>query len=174
MSNRRNPYFSGDNPEWEVRLKIEHVAMAAMVALAAGVAAIAADRDEVPAAVRQTITTANNDWLKAMKAQDAAGVAAPYADDAVFVLPTGEAVQGRAAIERMSRERFARTGRVVDGTIGDDGLTRTGQYVYEWGHANLRVAAGEGRTVESGGHFLTVWAADANGRWRIIRNLSLP
>lgn len=156
-------------------MKVEHVMTIAAVALAAGAVGIAAaDRDEVPPAVKQTIAKANNDWLTAMKAQDAAGVAAPYADDAVFVLPTGDSVQGRAAIERMSRERFARTGRVVDGTIGDDGLTRTGQYVYEWGHANLRVAAGEGRTVASGGHFLTVWAADANGRWRIIRNLSLP
>jgi len=69
----------------------------------------------VPQAAKRTIADANSAWLEAMKRQDAIGVAAPYADDAVFVTPTGETLHGRAAIETFHRERFQKSGRVVDG-----------------------------------------------------------
>jgi uncharacterized protein (TIGR02246 family) len=128
----------------------------------------------VPQAAQRTIADANQAWLEAMKRQDAAGVAAPYADDAVFVTPTGETLHGRAAIEAFHRERFQKSARVIDGQIADDGMTLEGQLVYEWGHATLRVAGTDGKTTSATGRFLTVWSPDASGRWRIIRNLSLP
>lgn len=128
---------------------------------------------DVPEVTCRTIADANAAWLQAMKRQDAAAVADAYGDDAVFVTPTGETLKGRAAIERFSRERFARTGRVIDGTIEDDGFARTGEYVYEWGHATLDVESRDGKRSRVTGRFVTVWAADARGRWRIIRNLSL-
>jgi len=145
--------------------------IASTVIVAAQIAgATAAD---VPADARRTITETNAAWLQAMKRQDAAAIAAIYGDDAVFVTPTGEALKGRAAMERFERERFAQTGRVIDGTIEDDGLARTGAYVYEWGHAALTVERRDGKTSHVVGRFLTVWSADAHGRWHIIRNLSL-
>ena len=128
----------------------------------------------VPELARKTIAEANAAWLEAMKRQDAKAVAEPYADDAVFVTPTGDTLHGRAEIEAFHRDRFQKSGRVLDGTIEDDGLTLEGKLIYEWGHATLRVAGGGGRISEAGGRFLTVWAADSTGRWRIIRNLSLP
>ncbi len=144
-----------------------------MTAIMAPVVFVAAGAS-VPAAARQTIAAANAAWLDAMKRQDAVAVAEPYSDDAIFVSPTGDAVRGRAAIEALYRERFQHSGRVVDGRIEDDGLTLEGALVYEWGHATLRVATAGGGTTTAGGRFLTVWAADASGRWRISRNLSLP
>jgi ketosteroid isomerase-like protein len=127
----------------------------------------------IPAAARQAIAETNAAWLAAMKRQDAAAI---YGDEAVFVTATGETLRGRTAIEHFERERFTATGRVLDGTIEDDGLARSGRFVYEWGHATLRVersdASTSKRTVT--GHFLTVWSVDSSGRWRIIRNLSLP
>lgn len=44
-----------------------------------------------------------------MQRQDAKAIVEPYADDAVFVLATGESVRGRAAIEQLMRNRFRRT-----------------------------------------------------------------
>jgi len=141
-----------------------------VIALTAAMAQDAA----IPAAARRTIAETNAAWLQAMKRQDAAAIAAIYGDEAVFITATGETLRGRTAIEKFERERFGAAGRVVDGAIEDDGVAPAGELVYEWGHATLRVAAPDGNLRTVTGHFLTVWATDASGRWRIIRNLSLP
>ena len=93
----------------------------------------------VPESARHAIAAANDEWLPAMQHQDAATIAAVYADDGVFVGAGGEAVRGRAAVEQFMRDRFARSGRVVGGKLVQDGLTRAGAFIYEWGHADLRV-----------------------------------
>jgi uncharacterized protein (TIGR02246 family) len=66
----------------------------------------------VPASARQTIAAANAEWLMAMKRRDPHRIAAAYAEDAVLIVVTGEAVQGRAAIEQFMRDRFARSSLV--------------------------------------------------------------
>ncbi len=144
---------------------INSMLVAALLAAAAG--------SSIPDAARKTIDATNAAWLDAMKRHDAAAIAAIYGDDAVFVTPAGDSLRGRAAIEAFERDRFATNGRVLDGSIADDGVTRTGKYVYEWGHATLRMAGPLGSPSTVTGRFLTVWAQDASGRWRIIRNLSL-
>jgi len=128
----------------------------------------------VPADARVAIERANNDWLPAMKRQDARAIAEVYADDGVFVLPSGDSVKGRAAIEQLMRDRFSRTGPVVGGTLTQDNLVAAGSMIYEWGHAEIAMG---GRANLSASRvtarYLTVWQRDASGRWRIIRNLSL-
>jgi uncharacterized protein (TIGR02246 family) len=128
----------------------------------------------VPADARAAIERANNDWLPAMKRQDARAIAEVYADDGVFVLPSGDSVKGRAAIEQLMRDRFSRTGPVVGGTLKQDDLVAAGSMIYEWGHAEIAFG---GTANLSASHvtarYLTVWRRDASGRWRIIRNLSL-
>jgi uncharacterized protein (TIGR02246 family) len=137
-------------------------------------AAPAGRKPRVPLAARRTIAAANAEWLRAMKSQNVTAIAEPYDEQAVFVTATGEAVRGRPAIEQLMRARFAKIGRVVGGTIVEDGLTRVGTMIYEWGHADLQLSHDGGKPTVSKGRYLTVWKADASGRWRIIRNLSLP
>jgi uncharacterized protein (TIGR02246 family) len=128
----------------------------------------------VPADARAAIARANDDWLGAMQRQDAKAMVEPYAEDGVFVLATGTAVTGRAAIEQLMRERFRTGGRIVSGRLHQDDLVTAGSMIYEWGHAELEVARppaqGPTRTI---GRYLTVWKRDGAGNWRIIRNLSL-
>jgi uncharacterized protein (TIGR02246 family) len=133
-----------------------------------------APADAVPADARAAIARANGDWLPAMRRQDAKAIADVYADEGVFVLPNGDSVKGRAAIEQLMRDRFSRTGPVVGGTLKQDDLVVAGSMIYEWGHAELEMG---GRADQSPSRvtarYLTVWQRDASGRWRIIRNLSL-
>jgi uncharacterized protein (TIGR02246 family) len=127
----------------------------------------------IPVEARAAIARANEEWLPAMKRQDAAAVVEPYADDAVFVTATGESVKGHAAIAQLMRDRF-KAGRVVGGTLQQDDLVSAGSMIYEWGHAELEMTGPSGGpTSRSTGRYLTVWKRDASGRWRIIRNLSL-
>ncbi len=128
---------------------------------------------DVPADARAAIARANEEWLPAMKKQDARAIVEPYADDAVFVLPSGDSVKGRAAIEELMRSRFSTAGRVESGTLQQDDLVVVGSMIYEWGHADLEMAGARGGPPSHAtGRYLTVWKRDSSGRWRIIRNLS--
>lgn len=144
----------------------------ALLVTASGASAQATQSD-IPAAARQTIAAANADWLTAMKRGDVATVVAPYADDGVFVTANGDVFRGRAAIEQMMRDRFAASGTPTSGTIVQDGITRAGTAIYEWGHAQLVYTKGGSTPTTTVGRYLTVWAPDASGRWSITRNVSL-
>ena len=146
--------------------------VALVIAFAAPLAAAPPER--VPADARAAIAAANAAWVPAMQRQDVAAIVEPYADDGVFVTPTGESVKGRAAIGQLMRDRFAKTGRMVAGTITQDGLVRVGDLIYEWGHAEMRLAQEGGAQTSAAGRYLTGWRHEADGGWRIARNLSLP
>lgn len=134
-----------------------------------------ADSTAVPAAARAAIDSVNADWLPALRRKDAAAIAEPYADDGVLVTPTGETFRGRAAVEEAMRTSITRMGNaLLGGRLVQDGITRAGPLIYEWGHAELEIARPGGEPAHVTGRYLTVWRQDAGGRWRISRNLSLP
>src|ERR1043165_20880 len=58
----------------------------------------------------RAVEKANSEFIVAMKTGDAATIAAPYTDDASFIMIDGTCVQGRAQIEKLYRDRFARFG----------------------------------------------------------------
>ena len=133
-----------------------------------------ADSAAIPASARQEIARLDAASLAAMKAGDAATVASLYADTAVFVTIGGRVYRGRRGVEEFMRARFRAGGRPASGTIVQDGLTRAGAMIYEWGHVELRMAEADPGAEPLRGRYLTVWAPEAAGRWRIVRNLSLP
>jgi hypothetical protein len=58
----------------------------------------------------RAIEKANSDFIVAMKTGDAATIAAPYTDDASFITVDGACIHGQTEIEKMYRDRFARSG----------------------------------------------------------------
>ncbi|MGE5243735.1 MAG: YybH family protein [Betaproteobacteria bacterium] len=128
----------------------------------------------VPADARATIAAANAGWVKALEAGTPDTTAEPYAADGIFVTATGTVITGRDAIAKLMRDRLAQTGKATSARLVQDGLTRQGALIYEWGHAVLEFAREGSAPVHSGGRYLTVWQMGAAGRWEIIRNLSLP
>jgi uncharacterized protein (TIGR02246 family) len=132
------------------------------------------DTTGIPASVRAMIDSVNADWIPALNRRDAAGIAAPYADDGVLITATGESFRGRAAVEQAMRESVARITGTVSGRLVQDGLTRAGPLLYEWGHAEMEIARPGREPAHGSGRYLTVWRLEADGRWRISRNLSLP
>ena len=78
----------------------------------------------------RAVEKANSDWVAAMKTGDAAAIAAPYADDAVFVGMDGASIRGRVEIEKMYRARFERMGlarstRIDSKNLVGDGISPT-------------------------------------------------
>lgn len=126
------------------------------------------------AAARPAIEHANGDWVRAMKAGDAAAIAEAYADDGVFVLPDGTTFKGRAAVEALykARTRTAAAASIAGGGIESQGIVCGGdEMLYEWGQGVLRTRTPEGGEQSRGGPYLTVWKR-VDGRWKIVRNLA--
>ncbi len=141
--------------------------------LLAAAAASVPQENAVPDDARATIAAANAAWIPALEKQDAAAIAAPYAEDGIFVAPVGTVVRGRAGVAQLMKDRFSQMGKVRKGELVQDGMTRQGSFIYEWGHATLETER-DGVPARSGGRYLTVWQKNAAGRWEIVRNLYLP
>ena len=155
-----------------MHFSLHHVMLriASVLLFLASTSAAAAELD---AALHDTVQKANAEWAEAMKTGDAVVIAAPYADDAVFVLPDGKALQGRAAIEALYRDGFAKGGLASATKIDSKSLVRDDDLAYESGNADITVMR-QGKPVTRGGRYLTVWQAQADGTWKIMRNLVLP
>ncbi|HYJ46195.1 MAG TPA: SgcJ/EcaC family oxidoreductase [Pyrinomonadaceae bacterium] len=121
----------------------------------------------------RAVRKANAEWATAVKSGDAATIAAPYADGALFILADGKCIRGRAEIEKMYREGFERGGVATSARIDSKKLVVDGDLAYESGYGEIGRSK-EGKVSTSGGRYLTVWQRTADGEWKIIRNIVLP
>ena len=174
-------------PTWSRRIAPLGLLASALLAgptLAAQVAARPAAADAgggsldtaaILARARPDIDAANAAWLPGMQRRDAGAIAAPYADSGLFVAGDGTVTRGRAAVARMYADRFTRLRPIRAGALVQDGLTVLGPTrVAEWGHGWLELAPERDGAPpgHSGGTYLTVWQREADGHWRIVRNLA--
>jgi len=151
------------------RLRSALLATCALLFLVAAIA-VAATPDS---SLEKAVARANAEWAAAMKTGDAAVIAAPYTDDSVFVLADGKSLQGRAAVEQMYRDGFQKGGPSSTTKIDSKSLVRDGDMAYESGYAEVGVFR-QGKPVTRGSRYLTVWQAQSNGAWKILRNIVLP
>lgn len=121
----------------------------------------------------RSIEKANSEWAAAMKNGDAAAIARPYLDDAVFVGADGACIRGRAAIEALYVERFRKSGMASATRIEPRNVARDGDLAYESGYGEMTFTR-DGKPVTAGGRYLTVWARQPDGGWKILRNVVLP
>ena len=120
----------------------------------------------------QAVARANSEWAAAMKTGDAAIIAAPYAEDGVFIGIDGSCIKGRPEIEKMYRDRFQSRGFAVSTKIDSRRLTLDGDLAYESGYAEISMKK-DGSTKVNGGRYFTIWQKQTAG-WKIIRNIVLP
>ena len=118
------------------------------------------------------IQKANSEFLTAMKTRDAATIAAPYADNAIFLLPDGRCIQGRAEIEKMYRTGFEQSGPPKDTKLDSKNVFLDGDVGYESGSAEITVIK-EGKAITRTSRYLTVWQRGTDGEWKIVRNIVL-
>ena len=119
------------------------------------------------------VKKANGDFEIAMTRSDTATIAEPYTADAVFVSPDGTAIRGRAAIEQLYRDRFAKTGPALETRIVSEELMLDGDFAYERGRGSITRRVREER-VTDWARFLTVWQSQPDVALKIFRNVVLP
>src|SRR4051794_35292792 len=109
---------------------------AAMLFLCAGSSMPAASGD---AKLDDAIKKANSEFLSAIKTGDAATIAAPYAEDGIFILSDGTTIHGRAEIEKMYRTRFEKFGPPTSTMLNSRNVSVDDDIGYESGDAETTV-----------------------------------
>lgn len=92
------------------------------------------------------IQKANSEFLVAVKTGDAATIAAPYAENGLFVLADGTCIQGRTEIEKMCRRGFDKSGPPSSSELDSKNVVLDGDVAYESGNAQVTVIK-EGKRV---------------------------
>ena len=133
------------------------------------------DTAAILASARSEIEAANAAWLPGLRQHDAKAIAAPYADSGLFIAGDGTVTRGREAVARMYEARFPKLRPIRAGGIVQDGLTVLGPTrIAEWGRGwlDLEPERAGAPPVRSGGSYVTIWERQADGHWRIVRNMA--
>ena len=124
----------------------------------------------LPANLKHDIDAGNQEWIDGLKAGDAEKIAAIYAPDAVNCNPQGDCVKGPAAVADQYRKVIAKFGHADSGMVRGSALHVDGDLAYESGYAEAHFPGG----AVLRGRYSTVWKRQADGHWKIFRNMSLP
>lgn len=134
------------------------------------------EMDEAPtaaeiAAVRSTIEAANTVAAAAINAGDVAKLLPNYTDAAVFMLPNAPAMRGRAEIEAglkamMEGATFSNT------KFTTEDVMLAGDIAVETGSNEMTITPKGGKAMVDKGKYLTVWKRQADGSWKIVRDVS--
>jgi len=133
------------------------------------------DTAAILASARPEIEAANAAWLPGLRQHDAKAIAAPYADSGLFIAGDGTVTRGRDAVARMYEARFPKLRPIRGGGIVQDGLTVLAPTrIVEWGRGwlDLEPQTAGAPPVRSGGSYVTIWERQADGHWRIVRNMA--
>lgn len=133
------------------------------------------DTATILASARPEIEAANAAWFPGLQHRDARAIAAAYSDSGLFIAGDRTVTRGRDAVMRMYAARFPRLRPLRAGGVVQDGLTVLGPTrIAEWGHGWLEMEPERNGDppVRSGGTYLTIWEREADGHWRIVRNLA--
>ncbi len=133
------------------------------------------DTAAILASARPEIEAANAAWLPGLRQHDAKSIAAPYAESGLFIAGDGTVTRGRDAVARMYEARFPKLRPIRGGGIVQDGLAVLAPTrIAEWGRGwlDLEPERAGAPPVRSGGSYVTVWERQADGHWRIVRNMA--
>jgi uncharacterized protein (TIGR02246 family) len=123
------------------------------------------------AAVRSAIEDTNARFLDAFKRGDKAAMLAYYTDDAVLMMPYQPASRGRTAINQSYTE-FLGQMSYKDGGLKTEELMVSGDLVVETGTYTWTLTVKSGGEMSDKGKYLTVWKRQADGSWKIARDIN--
>lgn len=124
------------------------------------------------AALTEAIQAREREWSAAYLAADAAAVSNLYTEDGASVTPIGEWDRGRAAIASGLKRQLDSATFTAREDITEEVIPVGPDYLLEIGHYNSTGTPKAGGAVRNvSGRYMVLWRKDADGVWRLHRDL---
>jgi uncharacterized protein (TIGR02246 family) len=124
-----------------------------------------------PGIVRQAIEAANAKAMDAMTRGDTATFLANYADDAVVMMPGQATLSGRSAISQGFGAMMSQAS-IANPKFTTNDVLVSGDIAVETGAYEMTITPKGGKAIQDKGKYLTVWKRQADGQWKIIRDIN--
>lgn len=124
------------------------------------------------AALKDAIQAREKEWSAAFLAADAAAIANLYTEDGATIQTAGDWRRGRAAIAAGMQPQFDSATFTAREDITEEVIPVGPDYVFEAGrYASTGTAKVGGKDRSTTGRYIVLWRKDADGAWRIHRDL---
>ena len=123
------------------------------------------------AAVRHMIDSSNAVLADAIVKEDVAAQGSVYADDGIVMMSNMPAWKGRDAIRKGAVDMFAAMD-AKDVKFNTQDVDVSGDIAVETGTFSMTLTPKGGKAVEEKGKYITVWKRQADGTWKIARDIS--
>lgn len=124
-----------------------------------------------PAAVRRTIDSVNVALADALQKEDAAAHNAFYAPDGMAMMANTPASKGRDAIREHAAGMFAGVD-LTDVKFTTEDVDVSGDMAVETGSYAMTVTPKGAKPMADKGKYITVWKRQADGTWKIYRDIA--
>ncbi len=113
---------------------------------------------------QQVVGDTNKRSMEAVKASDAAAIAALYTEDATLLPPNVEPLHGRAAIEAFFKAGFEMG--IQDVTLETVDVEYLGDVAHEVGEYTMEIAPPGGQAMTDKGSYVVIWKREPDG-WKL-------
>ena len=121
---------------------------------------------------RKGINAGNQQWIDGWRKNDAAHVAAIFAEDGVWLLPGGKVAKGREAIARTLRGWMDSVPDDVAIEVNTTHLWLDGDTAWESG-TYLYSYSDNGQQKRDEGRYVAAWKRDNSG-WKLVMDMGVP
>jgi uncharacterized protein (TIGR02246 family) len=124
-----------------------------------------------PAALKAAIQAREKEWSAAYLAGNGAAIGALYTTDGASIQPAGDPYSGRDGITKGYQAQLDTLAVTAREDITDE-VIPAGDYAVEVGHFSYQATSkATKKPVSASGRYMVLWRKDADGVWRLHRDI---